>query len=144
MTFPLPLLLGEARIEGIVVGCSWVSFLGLGLWFGWSGVMARGKAVEALLSSCPCWGADHLWAIVAPRMGTLVMVGQFLWASLLVQTGGGGFHVFCNLTDYISSVPLSWKMPFPVLNTKTVLLISGSEEKASFYCSLAKYTECFC
>ena len=41
------------------------------------------------------------------------------------------------MTDYISSVPLSWKLPFPVLNTKTVLLISDSEEIASFYCPLA-------
>ena len=62
---------------------------------------------------------------------------------MLVWNGSGGFHVFRILTDYISSVPLSWKMPFPVPNTKTVLLISGSEEKASFYCPLAKDTACF-
>ena len=30
--------------------------------------MARRKAVEVLSSSCPCWGADHLWAIVGPGL----------------------------------------------------------------------------
>ena len=65
MALSLPVRLGEAGIEGIVAGRSWVSFLGPGLWwFGWSGVMARGEAVGALSSSCPCWGADHLWAII--------------------------------------------------------------------------------
>ena len=89
--FSLPLRLGEAETEGIVAGRSWVSFLGLGLWwFGWSGVMARGKAVGALSSSCPCWGADHLWTIVA--QGTLVTVGPSLWVSLLFRTGGGEFQ----------------------------------------------------
>ena len=72
MAFSLPLRLGEAGIERIVAGRSWVSFLGLRLWwFGCSGVMARGKAVVALSSSCRCWGADHLWAIVAPVMGNI-------------------------------------------------------------------------
>ena len=66
------------------------------------------------------------------------MVGQSLSISLLVQTGDGGFHVFCILTDYIRSVL------FPVFNTKTLLLISGSEEKVSFCCPLAKDTACFC
>ena len=26
---------------------------------GWSGIMARGKAIGELSSSCPCWGADQ-------------------------------------------------------------------------------------
>ena len=55
-----------------------------------------------------------------------------------------GISCLCMLTDYIRSVPLSWKMPFPVFNTNTVLLISGSEEKESFYCPLLKDTACFC
>ena len=70
--------------------------------------------------------------------------GWSFWVSLLIQTGGGGFHAFYILTDYVCWVPLSWKMSFPVFNTKTVLLISGSEEKASFYCPLVKDTACFC
>ena len=41
MAFSSLLRLGEAGIEGIVAGHSWVSFLGPGLW--WSGVMAGGR-----------------------------------------------------------------------------------------------------
>ena len=34
--------------------------------------MARGEGCVGILSSsCPCWGADHLWAIVAPRLGDI-------------------------------------------------------------------------
>ena len=70
MAFSLPLRLGEAGIEGIVAGRSWVSFLGLGMWwFEWSGVRARGEGRRALSPSYPCWGANHLWTNVAPGIG---------------------------------------------------------------------------
>ena len=62
----------------------------------------------------------------------------------IVWTGGGRFHVLCILTDNIASVPLSYKMPFPLFNIKKIQLISGSEEKASFYFPLVKDTACFC
>ena len=52
-----------------------------------------------------------------------------------------GISCPCILIDYIRLVLLSWKMSFPVFNTKTVPLIRGSEEKASsFYCTLVKDT----
>ena len=73
-----------------------------------------------------------------------MMVGRSLWVSLLVRTGGGRFLVVCILTDNIRSVPLSQKMPFPIFNTKKVLLISGSEVKASFYFPSVKDIGCFC
>ena len=36
----------------------------------------RGKALGALSSSCSCWSADHLWAIVTPGMGD---IGDAWW-----------------------------------------------------------------
>ena len=99
--FSLLLCLGEAWIQGIVAGHSWVSFLGLGLWwFGWSEVMARGKAVGTLSSSCPCgvlivFGPLWLWGI---GDGGAVLVGI-----VARSDQQWGFHVCCILTDYTSS-----------------------------------------
>ena len=92
------------------------------------------KPIGALSSSC-LTGVPiiHLWAIVDLGMGALVMVGRSLWVSLLVWTGGGGFHILCILTDDIRSVPFCYKMPFPVFNTKEVQLISFPLVKDTAY-----------
>ena len=131
MALSLPLCLGEAGIEGIVY---W-PFLGfftrskaVVVWDHGKGFFVLTALAGVLIIFGPLW---------LQGWGTLVMVGQYLWVSLLVRTGGGGFHVFSILTDYIPLVPVSWKMPFPVFNTKTVLLISGSKEKVSFLLSFS-------
>ena len=89
MAFSLPLCPEEAEIEGVVDGRPWVSLLGPRLWwFGWSGIMARGKAIGALSSSCPCWSADHSsLAHYGSGDGALVMVGRSLWVSFGLAVG---------------------------------------------------------
>ena len=39
------------------------------VWVFWG--HGKGEGCRTLSSSCPCWGADHLWAIVAPGMGDI-------------------------------------------------------------------------